>query len=186
MKKTAILLAVMLVITLTTVGCGCAKKGGTEATQAPTATPIATVAPTVATQTPTVAPTQATALATVAPTEAATFQAEVATDTTLPATVPTATATTEGSTEGPTVSANASSSLGSPDPNGRYSITGTVVGYGPNTVIVKLGDGNEYEFNYNSTGKTSSDLYDGATVSIISDGDPSGAGVPNALSMVIG
>lgn len=184
MKKTAILLAVMLVVALATVGCGCTGKGGTEATQAPTATPIATVAPTVASQTPTMAPTQATDLATQAPTEAATFQAEVATDTTLPATVPTA--TEEGSTEGPTVSANASSSLGSPDPNGRYSITGTVVGYGPNTVIVKLRDGNEYEFNYNGTGKTSSDLYDGATVSIISDGDPSGAGVPNALSMAIG
>ncbi len=185
MKKTAILLAVMLVIALTTVGCGCTSNGGTEATQAPTATPIATVAPTVATQLTTMAPTQAaTELATVAPTEAATFQAEIATDTTLPATVPTA--TEEGSTEAPTVSANASSSLGSPDPNGRYSITGTVVGYGPNTVIVKLGDGSEYEFNYNGTGKTSSDLYDGATVSIISDGDPSGAGVPNALSLNIG
>ena len=190
MKKTAILLAMMLVVisvAFTATGCGCSSEGATEATEAPTATPIATAPPTsAATKAPTEAVTQApTEGATTAPTEAATFEAQIATDATLPSSVPRATEAGSNSAEGPTASADASSSLGAPDSNGNYSVTGTVVGYGPNTVIVLLGDGNQYEFNYNSTGYSSSDLYDGATVSIVSDGDPSGAGVPNAVSMTI-
>lgn len=188
MKKTAILLAMMLVVISVTLGTtGCGKSGGSEATEAPTATPIATVAPTSATKAPTEAATKlSTEPATQKPTEAATFEAQIATGSTLPTAVPTATEAGSGSPERPTASSNASNSLGAPDPNGRYSVTGSVVGYGPNTVIVVLGDGNEYEFNYNGTGVEASDLYDGATVSIIADGDPSGAGVPNALSLTIG
>lgn len=186
MKKTAILLAMMLVVISVTTGCGCFGGGSTEATEAPTATPIATAAPTVpatkpttpvATQAPTEGPTAK-------PTEVATFEAQIATGATLPSSVPTEAGSS--SPETPTASSNASSSLGGPDANGRYSITGSVVGYGPNTVIVVLRDGNQYEFNYNGTGVEASDLYDGATVSIIADGDPSGAGVPNALSLTIG
>lgn len=186
MKKTAILLSMMLVVISVTLGTtGCGKDGGSEATEAPTATPIATVAPTSATKVPTEAATKApTEVATQKPTEAATFEAQIATGSTLPTAVPTEPGS--NSPERPTASSNASNSLGAPDPNGRYSVTGSVVGYGPNTVIVVLGDGNEYEFNYNGTGVEASDLYDGATVSIIADGDPSGAGVPNALSLTIG
>lgn len=189
MKKTAILLAMMLVVISVTLGTtGCANDGGSEATEAPTATPIATVAPTsAATKAPTEAATKvSTEPATQKPTEAATFEAQIATGSTLPTSVPTATEAGSNSPERPTASSNASNSLGAPDPNGRYSVTGSVVGYGPNTVIVVLGDGNQYEFNYNGTGVEASDLYDGATVSIIADGDPSGAGVPNALSLTIG
>ena len=187
MKKTAILLAMMLVVISVTLGTtGCANDGGSEATEAPTATPIATVAPTAAaTKAPTEAATKlATEPVTQKPTEAATFEAQIATGSTLPTSVPTEAGS--DSPERPTASSNASNSLGAPDPNGRYSVTGSVVGYGSNTVIVVLGDGNQYEFNYNGTGVEASDLYDGATVSIIADGDPSGAGVPNALSLTIG
>lgn len=190
MKKTAILLAMMLVVVsvaFTATGCGCTGQGGSEATEAPTATPIATVAPTVPpTNAPTAATQQPTQAPTVEPTEAATFDAQIATGATLPSSVPTATEEGSNSPEAPTASANASGSLGAPDANGRYSVTGSVVGYGPNTVIVVLRDGNQYEFNYNGTDVEASDLYDGATVSIIADGDPSGAGVPNALSLTIG
>lgn len=189
MKKTAILLAMMLVVISVTLGTtGCFGNGSSDATEAPTATPIATVAPTAAaTPAPTApkATQQATEPATKAPTEAATFDAQVATNSTLPSEVPTATEEGNNPSENSTASSNASNSLGTPDSNGQYSVTGTVVGYGPNTVIVVLGDGNQYEFNYNGTGVEASDLYDGATVSIVSDGDPSGAGVPNAVSLSI-
>ena len=189
MKKTAILLAFMLVVISVTFGTtGCTGKGSSEATEAPTATPIATVAPTApATKAPTTpVATQPTVPATQAPTQPATFEAQIATGATLPSSVPTATEEGSSSPERPTASSNASSSLGAPDANGNYSVTGSVVGYGPNTVIVVLRDGNQYEFNYNGTGVESSDLYDGASVSIVADGDPSGAGVPNALSLTIG
>ena len=212
MKKTAILLAFMLVVISVTFGTtGCTGKGSSEATEAPTATPIATVAPTApatkapqthstlffplfrsfeatapATKAPTTpVATQPTVPATQAPTQPATFEAQIATGATLPSSVPTATEEGSSSPERPTASSNASSSLGAPDANGNYSVTGSVVGYGPNTVIVVLRDGNQYEFNYNGTGVESSDLYDGASVSIVADGDPSGAGVPNALSLTI-
>ncbi len=190
MKKTAILISVMIMVlsvTFCVTGCG---NGETEATE-PTATPIATVAPTA---TPTVAPTTATATqptsatATVptsaTATQPATFSAQLATGAT--STAPTDTTSEDGENTEATASPYASSSVGSPDANGNYTLTGTVTGFGGTTVVMMLGDGNEYEFNYSGTDISYSDLYEGATITVIADGDPSGAGVPNALTLSIG
>lgn len=190
MKKRAILLAIMIMAVSVAFGTtGCMNNGNTNAT-APTATPIATQAPTPApTQAPTKAPTQpatqpatqaptqaATQAATQAPTQAATFAAEVSTgavNSTEPttATNPTGTSTSTAIT---------------PDVNGNYVLSGTVTGYGANTVVIRYADGNEYEFNYTQTNVSYEQLYDGAYVVVVADGDPTGAGVPNATSLVLG
>lgn len=186
MKKTAILVSVMImVLSVTFCFTGCSN-GDTEATEA-TATPIATVAPTA---TPTKAPTTPTATqsttptATVPtatiPTQPATFSAQLATGT---ATSPTA-ATSESGEEA-TASPYASSAVGEPDDNGCYTLTGTVTGFGGTTVVMMLGDGNEYEFNYSGTDISYDDLYEGATITVVADGDPTGAGVPNALTLSV-
>lgn len=186
MKKTAILVAIMLVvISVTFAGCGNDQKS--DATE-PSATPIATVAPTAAPTSatkPTQQATKPTQQAT-KPTQAATFQVNIATN-------PSATSPTQAATdangnpvaasEAPTASPNASSALGLPDSNGNYTVTGTVTGHGGSTVVIMLGDGNEYEFNYSGTGLTYNDIAEGQTITIVSDGDPSGAGVPNAISV---
>ena len=179
MKKTAILVAIMLVvISVTFAGCGNNQKS--DATE-PSATPIATVAPTAAPTSATKPTQQATK-----PTQAATFQVNIATN-------PSATSPTQAATdangnpvaasEAPTASPNASPALGQPDSNGNYTVTGTVTGHGGSTVVIMVGDGSEYEFNYSGTGLTYSDIAEGQTVTIVSDGDPSGAGVPNAISV---
>lgn len=179
MKKTAILVAIMLVvISVTFAGCGNDQKS--DATE-PSATPIATVAPTAAPTSATKPTQQATK-----PTQAATFQVNIATN-------PSATSPTQAATdangnpvaapEAPTASPNASPALGQPDSNGNYTVTGTVTGHGGSTVVIMVGDGSEYEFNYSGTGLTYNDIAEGQTVTIVSDGDPSGAGVPNAISV---
>ena len=179
MKKTAILVAIMLVvISVTFAGCGNDQKS--DATE-PSATPIATVAPTAAPTSATKPTQQATK-----PTQAATFQVNIATN-------PSATSPTQAATdangnpvaasEAPTASPYASPALGQPDSNGNYTVTGTVTGHGGSTVVIMVGDGSEYEFNYSGTGLTYSDIAEGQTVTIVSDGDPSGAGVPNAISV---
>ena len=179
MKKTAILVAIMLVvISVTFAGCGNDQKS--DATE-PSATPIATVAPTAAPTSATKPTQQATK-----PTQAATFQVNIATN-------PSATSPTQAATdangnpvaasEAPTASPNASPALGLPDSNGNYTVTGTVTGHGGSTVVIMVGDGSEYEFNYSGTGLTYNDIAEGQTVTIVSDGDPSGAGVPNAISV---
>lgn len=192
MKKTAILIAMMLVVISVSFGTtGCNNGNGSEATE-PSATPIATVAPTAApTQAPT-SPTSATDSTgpTQAPTQAATFKANIATSA-ISSTLPSETATDENGepitepadTEKPTASPNSSGSLGEPDANGNYVLTGTVTGHGGSTVVIMLGDGNEYEFDYSNTGLTYDDIADGSTITVTSDGDPSGAGVPNAVSI---
>ena len=179
MKKTAILVAIMLVvISVTFAGCGNDQKS--DATE-PSATPIATVAPTAAPTSATKPTQQATK-----PTQAATFQVNIATN-------PSATSPTQAATdangnpvaasEAPTASPNASPALGQPDSNGNYTVTGTVTGHGGSTVVIMVGDGSEYEFNYSGTGLTYNDIAEGQTVTIVSDGDPSVAGVPNAISV---
>ena len=179
MKKTAILVAIMLVvISVTFAGCGNDQKS--DATE-PSATPIATVAPTAAPTSATKPTQQATK-----PTQAATFQVNIATN-------PSATSPTQAATdangnpvaasEAPTASPNASPALGQPDSNGNYTVTGTVTGHGGSTVVIMVGDGSEYEFNYSGTGLTYNDIAEGQTITIVSDGDPSGAGVPNAISV---
>ncbi len=179
MKKTAILVAIMLVvISVTFAGCGNDQKS--DATE-PSATPIATVAPTAAPTSATKPTQQATK-----PTQAATFQVNIATNPS--ATSPTQKATDANgnpvaASEAPTASPNASPALGQPDSNGNYTVTGTVTGHGGSTVVIMVGDGSEYEFNYSGTGLTYSDIAEGQTVTIVSDGDPSGAGVPNAISV---
>lgn len=186
MKKTAILVAIMLVvISVTFAGCGNDQKS--DATE-PSATPIATVAPTAAPTSatkPTQQATKPTQQAT-KPTQAATFQVNIATNPS--ATSPTQKATDANgnpvaASEAPTASPNASPALGQPDSNGNYTVTGTVTGHGGSTVVIMVGDGSEYEFNYSGTGLTYNDIAEGQTVTIVSDGDPSGAGVPNALSV---
>lgn len=186
MKKTAILIAMMMVVISVTFGVtGCSNgEEETKATEA-SATPIATVAPT---QKPTTAPTAPTATqpstvpAATTPTQAATFNTQVATGT-MPATVPSGTETSE--TETPTVSQYASSSLGTPNESGGYTLVGTVTGYGSSTVVIMLADGSEYEFNYVNSGVSTDSLYDGATVTVVSDGDPTGDAVPNAVQMIV-
>ena len=174
MNKKAILTAFMIVAASTAVilsGCGGDDDDIISSTQ-PSATPIATVAPT----------------------QAATFNSQLATGT-MPSTVPTGTEVTStlpsasspySATEMPTSSSQVSPSLGEPDVNGNYTLVGTVTGFGPNTVVIVVGDGNEYEFNYVNSGISMSQLYNGAPVTIIADGDPSGAGVPNAVQMYMG
>ncbi len=197
MNKKAILTAFMIVAASTAVilsGCGGDDDDIISSTQ-PSATPIATVAPTKApTVAPTVAPTQPTVPTMEAPTQAATFNSQLATGT-MPSTVPTGTEVTStlpsasspySATEMPTSSSQVSPSLGEPDVNGNYTLVGTVTGFGPNTVVIVVGDGNEYEFNYVNSGISMSQLYNGAPVTIIADGDPSGAGVPNAVQMYMG
>lgn len=184
MKKRAISLAVMIMAVSVAFGTtGCMNSGNTNAT-APTATPIATAAPTQAatqaTQASTQAATQAsTQAATQAPTQAATFAAEVSTGA-INSTAPTGATGATGATSTTTAAPLA------PDTNGNYVLSGTVAGYGANTVVIQYADGNQYEFNYTQTGISYEDLYDGAYVVVVADGDPSGAGVPNATSLVIG
>lgn len=182
MKKTAILIAMMMVVVsvaFAVTGCGNGEE--TKATE-PSATPIATVAPT---QKATTAPTVPTATqpstitAATTPTQAATFNTQIATGT-MPATVPTGTGN-----EAPTVSQHTSASLGTPNENGGYTLVGTVTGYGSSTVVIMLADGSEYEFNYVNSGVSTDSLYDGATVTIVSDGDPTGDAVPNAVQMIV-
>lgn len=196
MKKTSVLLSLTLVALCATVCLsGCGENGDKDASE-PSATPIATVPATQSVTTAPTVPTQAPTVATQAPTQSATFVAEISTGT-VPATVPTGiTAPTEPGTDlrGEVATSPAtqnseipttSESIGEPDNNGNYTVAGVVTGFGPNTVVISMGGG-EYEFNYSSYGSVSySDLYDGANVTIVSDGDPSGAGVPNAVAVYI-
>ena len=206
MKKTALLTACMVVLASTTLlMSGChkddTKNTSSTATEA-SATPIATVAPTKATLSPTkAAPTQPSATATQAATlptvQSATFNTQIATGT-MPATVPTGTEitslpvptdstlstdpfATSPEDEDPTYAPVPSGGELQVDENGNYTVSGTVIGYGPNTVVVQAGDGNTYEFNYSTYGSASYDeLEDGMSITVVADSDPSGAGVPNA------
>ena len=217
MKKTALLTACMVVLASTTLlMSGCHKddtKTSSNATE-PSATPIATVAPTKATLSPTKpAPTQpsataatATQAATLPTAQSATFNTQIATGT-MPATVPTGTEITSlpvptgassstvntdpyatANPDEPTTYAPISGGSGLHiDENGNYTVSGVVIGYGPNTVIVQAGDGNTYEFNYSAYGSTSyNELSDGMSITVVADDDPSGAGVPNATQVYLG
>ena len=210
-KHTALFNACMIVLASTALlmSAGCHKDDtkASSATEA-SATPIATVAPTKATLSPTKpAPTVPSATstqpATLPTVQSATFNTQIATGT-MPAVVPTGTeitslptgstqqvATTvdgvigtEGETAAPYTPESGSLEA---DPNGNYTISGVVTGYGPNTVIIQTGDGSTYEFNYSNYGTVSySDLSDGRSITVVSDGDPSGAGVPNAVAVYLG
>ena len=190
MKKRAISLAVMIMAVSVAFGTtGCMNSGNTNAT-APTATPIATAPPTQAPTKPTQAPTQAVTQApaqapTQAPTQAATFAAEVSTGG-INSTEPTTMAGVLDATGATGATTTTTAAPLAPDANGNYVLSGIVTGYGANTVVIRYGDGNEYEFNYTQTNVTYENLYDGAYVVVVADGDPSGAGVPNATSLVIG
>ena len=210
MKKTALLTACMVVLASTTLlmsGCHKDDTKDTSSATEPSATPIATVAPTRATLSPakpavTQPSATATQPATLPTAQSATFNTQIATGT-MPVTVPTGTEitslpvpsagatsitnpfATEASGEDTTVAPYSDDDLQA-DENGNYTISGTVLGFGHNTVVIETANGNTYEFDYVDSNVSYDDLDDGMFITVVADGDPSGAGVPNALQVYLG
>lgn len=181
MKKLAILLSVMIIILgLTACNSGGSTKATQAATQADTqaVTQAPTQAPTQAvTQAPTPAPTQA-------PTQPATFEAATAivkqpsnpTD----ATSPTdengnVVSSTDNSPQDPTA-----------DENGNRTLSGTILGMGGTTVVIRSDSGAECEFVYTSADISNSDGFtDGAHITVTYTGSVEGDNLGQAVTITV-